>query len=413
MRAHSDPRAHEERLRRAFAMLMLSLSSPAVIQTACGSSIPQGAAESDGGRTDATTRGDSGADAPDAAGSDATADVFDEAGEQADGDGGELPPSCVDASDASSAIVCGDAATMSAAYFRCHAPCYYYVDWSCPTFTPLSGCALSGTDCLTACGDDAGDVFDCEYAAPSCALTEQPDGSFAFELADAGPFTISCGICPGVGRRPAGLAAARRRAARTSLGRYFAEVAHLEAASVHAFRRLGLELRAHGAPPALRQAALQAEHDEIRHARVTARLARRFGGEPAAARVRRRGPRSLERVALENAVEGCVRETFGALVARWQAAHARDDEVRACMRRIAADEIRHAALSWAVAEWANALLSRAARSRVAQARKAAVERLGVEVGAEVETTLAREAGLPGPRIARQLVAGLTNAVLND
>jgi len=41
-----------------------------------------------------------------------------------------------------------------------------------------------------------------------------------------------------------------------TLGRFFAEAAHLEAASVSAFERLSVELQHHGAPEPLRQAML-------------------------------------------------------------------------------------------------------------------------------------------------------------
>ncbi len=69
-------------------------------------------------------------------------------------------------------------------------------------------------------------------------------------------------------------------------------------------------------------------------------------------RTRRPALRSLEALAVENAVEGCVRETMGALFAMHQAASAADPHVRATMVSIAPDETRHAALGWAVAEWA-------------------------------------------------------------
>ena len=52
--------------------------------------------------------------------------------------------------------------------------------------------------------------------------------------------------------------------------------------------------------------------------------------------------RALGVVAIENAVEGCVRETFGALIASWQAEHARDPGIKRLMRSIARDETRHA-----------------------------------------------------------------------
>src|SRR5207302_2062069 len=134
-----------------------------------------------------------------------------------------------------------------------------------------------------------------------------------------GGVDIDCSICPvGAGRIPAGLARARMAAVPSLLGSYFASAAHLEAASVHAFRRLRCELAAHRAPARLLRSARRAQRDEVRHARLMARMARRFGGAPVPARVAPIGPRALDEIAIENAVEGCVRETFGALVASFQ-----------------------------------------------------------------------------------------------
>ena len=53
----------------------------------------------------------------------------------------------------------------------------------------------------------------------------------------------------------------------------------------------------------------------------------------------------------ENAREGCVRETFGALIAMHQAERAGDPIIRRAMRRIAEEETRHAELAWEVASW--------------------------------------------------------------
>lgn len=52
---------------------------------------------------------------------------------------------------------------------------------------------------------------------------------------------------------------------------------------------------------------------------ITRRLAARYGATAPRPRVERAPVRSLEDIAVENAVEGCVRETFGALVGAWQA----------------------------------------------------------------------------------------------
>lgn len=98
-------------------------------------------------------------------------------------------------------------------------------------------------------------------------------------------------------------------------GAYFAETARLEAASIPAFHSVGERARPTGKPIALVNAALRSAQDEVRHTRSTSALARRYGAEPIRPSF---GPtlpeHSLEATATENAVEGCVRETYGALV---------------------------------------------------------------------------------------------------
>lgn len=206
-----------------------------------------------------------------------------------------------------------------------------------------------------------------------------------------------------IGRRPHGLVARRgdrHPSGASPLGRFFADAARLEAASVPAFLRLREELRAHRAPPPLLASALLAAIEEVTHAESTRALAARFGGVPCAPVVRPRPLRSLAEVAIENATEGCVRETFGALVAQRQAARAQNPHVRAALGHIAVDEARHAALSWEIDGWAQRKLGRSDRSRLRAARKEAVAALKRELAAPVDPVLQREAGLPGPEEAR-------------
>lgn len=162
--------------------------------------------------------------------------------------------------------------------------------------------------------------------------------------------------------------------------RFFASAAQLEAASIASFAFVARDLRTHGAPARLVRAALRARKDEIRHARVMSRLARAHG----AARIpkvvaARWTPRSLEAVATENAVEGCVRETYGAIDATWMARNARDPRVRAAMKVIARDETRHAALAWQVFASSSERLGATARTRIEKARRAAVRQLSDEL----------------------------------
>lgn len=171
-----------------------------------------------------------------------------------------------------------------------------------------------------------------------------------------------------IGRRPPGLHLAMPEGD-TALGRHFANATQLESAAVHAFVRLFHELEAHEAPYALRARAMVGAADEVRHARSTLALARRFGGRPRLPLVAPPALRSLADVATENAVEGCVRETFGALLAHRQALHAADPEIAAELRVIAEEETRHAALSWEIDAWAQHHLGRRERCELAEARR--------------------------------------------
>lgn len=211
------------------------------------------------------------------------------------------------------------------------------------------------------------------------------------------------------GRRPAGLIAPEP-AAGNALGVMFAHMAHLEAASVPAFVSLGRELRAHNAPSTLIAAARRAARDEVRHHRTMTAHARRHGVEPPSVEVIAHPVRSLEEIAIENAVEGCVREAYGALVAHFQAEHASDEAVRATMTSIAADETRHAELAFAVDDWIAARLDDTGRARVAAAKQRAVEELRAELRADVPSDLVRVAGLPPPVVARALADGATRAL---
>jgi hypothetical protein len=215
--------------------------------------------------------------------------------------------------------------------------------------------------------------------------------------------SVNCSAGCAVGRRPPGFCPAAFFETQ-ALGQYFAQLSELEAASIDAFRILRDELRIHGAPKRLVRAAGRAARDEIRHARAMRALARRSGSEPRLATRVRTPQRSLEALARENAVEGCVRETFGALLATWQAKAAADPVVRAAMLRISRDETRHAALSWQVHRWLATRLDSAARTRVAAARNDAALELVAAIRAEATPSFAERVGLPERVQSQQLVA---------
>jgi len=250
---------------------------------------------------------------------------------------------------------------------------------------------------------DAGTPPDLVSSCQACR-----GGTAVCFAADAG--YNECRCAPFTGRRPAGLAQATPRRDATALGAYFAEAAFLELASVHAFRQLGAELERHGAPTALVHAARRAGRDEVRHARVTSELALLHGARPDRPVVAQAQRRSLEELALENAVEGCVRETYGALCATWQAEAAEGPAVRAALQAIARDETRHAELAWDLANWAEPQLDGRARANVARARAEALHELWHEAQHEPPDPLVRTAGVPRSRVARALLQGLAAAL---
>jgi hypothetical protein len=271
----------------------------------------------------------------------------------------------------------------------------------------------------TACGlssaaDNASAL--CARLCGGClADTLNPTGSACQLTTLDGGQAVQCrATCPLAGRRPPGLAPwtddVRADAGPCAAGRHFALAAGLEAASVDAFHILRRELTAHGAPKRLRRAAERAAHDEIRHAKAASVLARRYGAVPHRPRVAKRRLRSLEALAVDNAVEGCVRETFGALLAMWQARKAGDPSVRAALARIAPDEVRHAALSWRIAAWLEAKVGAAGRRRVENAKRAAVDALRTEVAREPDPDLLRVAGLPCAAAALGLLSQLDKAL---
>lgn len=212
------------------------------------------------------------------------------------------------------------------------------------------------------------------------------------------------------GRGHAALQPAARPSGPDALGEWLAAMAHSEAASVVAFRAIADELAAHGAPDELVRRAREAADDEVRHAEIMGTLARGRGVEPAQPRFSALEVRELEALARENAVEGCVRETWAALEACCQARRAADPALRRAMQGIAADESRHAQLSWEIDAWARTRLSAAAVARLDAARREAVDGLERALTRRRHAVLHERAGVPEPAVARELLAELRAAL---
>lgn len=236
----------------------------------------------------------------------------------------------------------------------------------------------------------------CLSAVPSASSVR---GGFWFCSVIAAPtpqgIVVRCGVpCPIDGRRPTGFQDPPVPADLDVTQQFLATSTILEAVSVVAFEHLARELAHHGAPDALRLRALRAAEDERRHTLAMQHLARSAGVEPALP-MHDPGPvRALFALAYENAVEGCVREFFGALVARWQSVHADDPAVRVALRRIAVDEARHADLAWDVAAWVEPRLSSDERACLTRARAAAWDELLDAWRAPWPETARRRLGLP-------------------
>ena len=292
------------------------------------------------------------------------------------------------------------------------AVCDFFESLPCglPPGSVTEGCYLLVSQCGTLCSHVP--TLNRKCAVAECLAVD------ASSVQMGVPVTLECATAdptcaPGVGRRPAGMERARGCASRDAVGAALASMAHHEAASVFAFRRLGAELTAMGAPPVLVRGAARSARDEVRHARVMARLARKRGAKPARVAIRGgRSERTRGDFAVENAIEGCVRESFGALLATRQAASARDGSVARAREGIAKDETRHAALAWGIARWLSPRLSDEERACVAKATREALATLRAEVAA-FPADVARELGLPTGEEALRLVDGFAADCVRD
>jgi hypothetical protein len=279
------------------------------------------------------------------------------------------------------------------------------IDVDPPTQLKAESCRVDVDACMPLCAAMLAKANISAGAPSKCDVTFDGDdvtANVAYDTFDANGFG-----CPADGRRPVGLVEPRRIPAHDAIGAWFAKAAWLESASIHAFLQLSHELGDHGAPRSLQKLAVAAARDEIRHTALMTALAKKYGAEPPKVEVVLPQGRSLEAIAIENAAEGCVRETWGAVVALWQAQTAIDAEARAAFTTIARDEVRHAALAWAIDRWAMPLLDHAARVRVALAREAAVRALGDEPSRELPAI-----GLPAAEHTRQLLARTYRSLWN-
>lgn len=246
-------------------------------------------------------------------------------------------------------------------------PCFWltYVDGGTPTDNITYWSPDGGSDQCAPCGfSQRAHVYcgQCQIVQHSCGVAYFCS---TFDCSDT---------CGASGRRPPGLWLPPSTMAE-GLGAQLARMAHLEAASVPAFAQLAAELEAHGAPPRLLAGARRALVDERRHASLVGDLARQLGGRALPLELEPMPLRPLAAIAVDNAAEGCVRETMGAVLAAEQARLAPDRALGEALAGIATDERRHANLAWAIDAWVQPRLSPAERDAVARARATAIAEL--------------------------------------
>lgn len=115
--------------------------------------------------------------------------------------------------------------------------------------------------------------------------------------------------------------------------------------------------------------------------------------------------------ALDNAVEGCGRETFSALVGLYQARHARSAHVRRVLASVSEDEVGHAAWSWEAARQFNRHLRPAVRRRVAEACEQTLTQLAHDYAVSMPRAFRDELGLPDDERLHDLAAAAKDALL--
>ncbi|MGZ3454269.1 MAG: ferritin-like domain-containing protein [Polyangiales bacterium] len=271
--------------------------------------------------------------------------------------------------------------------------CNESVTYPCGLPIALAGTTPTTTECQVLCD-------------PVVKATGRPTTFFSCWVSgeDGSPSQrVGCATCA-VGRRPAGLQDGEEVACADPVADALSEMARIEAASVHAFRRLETALARLDAPSQLRARARSAARDEIRHARIVSRLARERGGARKRVRIERAEVTTFD-LALENAVEGCVKETLGVAYLAHQAAHGEDEGLRAMAAALYEDELAHATLSWDLVALFDAHLDSAQKQAVRAAQARALEEV-VDEASNLDPTVRRAFGIPSGAVVKRMVEEL-------
>jgi hypothetical protein len=118
------------------------------------------------------------------------------------------------------------------------------------------------------------------------------------------------------------------------------------------FERLAKRLERIGALPSVIEMAVRASHDEVRHARHCADLARRYGatliaGEISVPEISPPGLGDRESILYEVVAACCITETESTSVLTTLFNSASDQRVHLILRQLLRDEVGHSRLGWA------------------------------------------------------------------
>ncbi len=275
--------------------------------------------------------------------------------------------------------------------------------WCCDANSdPNCGVSNGGDACAIDCQRICTAVTGASNDAFSCFRGANGDGGTTIQYL--------CGAC-GVGRIPEGLAACPEG---ETVGERLAFQAYYEAASVFAFEDLAATLGAAVRGGAVECAGLaaraeKAAGEETVHAASMAALAAQYG-VVATLPKRPASRREMIELARENAIEGCVRETFGALVAAHQARFATRADLRLAFAGLADDEASHASLSWDLHAYFCTVLGPSVAAELDAAREAAFDAFAADAANRPESFTDRVLGIPRGRRAVALVAALRQSL---
>ena len=190
---------------------------------------------------------------------------------------------------------------------------------------------------------------------------------------------------------------------KTRKGAWLSKATHSEATSVIAFLQLYQELGTHGAPQDLRMRCLQAAQEEKNHMEMLCTHARNERGIFPELKSISTPSRSLFEIAMENAIEGCVNETYAALQAHHQAIHAHEKSIRETFAQIAHDETKHAELAYHLHAWCMTQLTQDEIAQIHTAQKTAFARLIRYLETQEDDTELIALGIPSAQRASQMV----------